>query len=535
MDNDPFSQHQIANIAQQWKMYEISFQSDTEYENPFYEATVRVTFTGPGGIVKNISGFWDGGNMWRVRLMPSETGSWHYKSFCSDTTNRGLHAQEGSFHCEKNPSELAIHQNGPVIRHEGEYHLRHADGTPFFWMACTAWNGTLQSTDQEWAFYLKHRSEHHFSVIQFVATQWRGCATNSQLQTAYLGRKKITVNPAFFQHLDRKMDMINAHGLVAAPVLLWSLPIGEGKRLSPGYQLSSEDAILLAKYMVARYGGHHVIWILGGDGLFVSIYEKRWKRIGREVFTEEHPGLVALHPMGKSWIGEAYANEKWLDIIGYQSGHRQDQGSVEFITKGPPARKWSKILPRPIINMEPCYEEIYQQITADEVRRASYWSVFATPVAGITYGANGIWPWIRKGEKIFNHGALGKQPSSSWRESLDLPGSKQVALLADFFRQLPWWRLHPDPSLLMEQPGDRFYDQFVSLLRSDDYHLILVYVPKLTSIKILNKRHLSYQERWFDPVNDFHFFSEKIDINEDNILTFSSPRDTDLVLILEKK
>ena len=38
------------------------------------------------------------------------------------------------------------------------------------------------------------------------------------------------------------------------------------------------------------------------------------------------------------------------------------------------------------------------------MRNASYWSILATPTAGITYGANGIWPWLREGEEILNHG-----------------------------------------------------------------------------------------------------------------------------------
>lgn len=37
---------------------------------------------------------------------------------------------------------------------------------------------------------------------------------------------KGAFRPSFFQRLDRKVDRINEHGLVAAPVLLWALPTG---------------------------------------------------------------------------------------------------------------------------------------------------------------------------------------------------------------------------------------------------------------------------------------------------------------------
>lgn len=529
-----FSESQDFGIVQQWEKYELSFLSDISYKNPLYEVNFHVKFTSPTGQIKKINGFWDGGGNWKARFMPSEIGEWHYKTICSDTANRELNGKEGVFRCERNTSELAIFQKGPVTHADGDYHLKHEDGTPFLWIACTAWNGTLKSTNKEWEFYLKHRAEHHYSVIQFVATPWRGCDMNSQLQTAYTGSRRIHINPTFFQHLDQKIDQINAFGLVAAPVLLWALPYGKGKELSPGYQLPQKDAILLAKYMVARYGGHHVIWILGGDGLFVSINESRWKNIARNVFADKPPGVVAMHPMGKSWIGDAYADEKWLNIIGYQSGHNNDKASIEFITKGPAARKWSKLPPRPIINMEPCYEEIHHKITGDDVRLASYWSLFATPVAGITYGANGIWPWIRKGEKIMNHGSLADKEPSNWKNSLDLPGSKQISYLAAFVKQFAWYELKPHPTLLAEQPGDVDFKKFVSIVRSSGYQLILAYVPANPSVKIYNPASFSYQTKWFNPKEDAYYSVTGITNAENDILVFSPPVDTDLILILKR-
>lgn len=107
--------------------------------------------------------------------------------------------------------------------------------------------------------------------------------------------------------------------------------------------------------------------------------------------------MVALHPGGGSWIGEVYANENWLDIIGYQSGHNNNPKTLDFINKGPVAARWDKLPPRPLINMEPVYEEINPDIRAADVRNAAYWSIFNAPAAGFTYGANGIWPWLREG------------------------------------------------------------------------------------------------------------------------------------------
>ena len=570
--------------AAQWERHELSFTSDFAYPDPLRDLRFYALFTTPSGRIFRLDGFWNGSLDWKVRLMPDEVGEWRYETVCSDIQNPRLHHQQGTFVVEENHQEAAIYRHGAILHRPGEYHLRHADSTPFLWVACTAWNGTLKSTEEEWDTYLQHRRDHHYSVIQFVTTQWRGGDQNSEGQTAFSGKRAIQLNPKFFQHLDHKIDQINAHGLVAAPVLLWALPRGEGKALSPGYALPRSEAILLTKYMVARYGAHHVVWLLGGDGLYTHFYQHRWKRIGRAVFgqvkkplatrinsylrnvpististskfiipcsifniqkyrisnkehrmtkwyarlcsfikrlisfstgfsaegrpAEGHPAErrptegrpVALHSMGRSWIGKAYAQEAWLDVIGYQSGHGSDKKSVEFITRGPATQNWKTLSPRPLINMEPCYEEIGGRVSADDVRHASYWSLFATPLAGISYGANGIWPWIRPKERILNHGTLSQQVVRSWYKSLDLPGSLQVGYLSQFIRQFDWWSLQPDPDLLVWQPGDRNYLQYVSVVRSEDYRTVLAYIPTDLAIEILNPKQFTYRVRWFDPV-----------------------------------
>lgn len=516
----------------QWARYERGFASGRSYDNPLYDVTQFVVeFTSPTGRVKRVNGFWDGGRDWRVRFCPDEVGTWTFVSQCSDKANGGLHGVKGSFECAPQDSRLAIYARGSLVRPKGAYHLAHSDGTPFFWCACTAWNGALKSTEQEWATYLKDRVANGYTVIQFVTTQWRGCDVDSAGEVAFTGSGRIRVNPSFFQRLDRKVDQINEHGLIAAPVLLWALPVAAGRELSPGYYLPENEAVLLARYMLARYGGHQVVWILGGDGRYVNEYEQRWKTIGKGVFGDAHPGLVAQHPQGRSWIGREYADEHWLDIVGYQSSHSNAKGTVEWINKGPMANDWDKLPARPIINLEPNYEEIGRRITAQDVRNASYWSLLATPIAGITYGANGIWPWIRPGEDILNHGdGSGVTP---WFESIKLPGSVQIGYLARMIQTLPWWRYRPCPEQLLEQPGDKTYSHFISVARTDDYDSVIAYLPAQQTMKLSNPLNVRYRGRWFDPVKNEYRTAEIV--HSQNALNATSPADQDFVLILERE
>jgi len=487
--------------AQQWTKQEIRFNSSREYENPIYEVKeFKVSFISPSGRTKVVRGFWDGGKDWKVRFLPDEAGTWKWTSECSDKGNSGLHAQTGSFVCKPSGSSELIYQKGAVRHQPGHYYLSHADGTPFFWLGCTAWNGALKSTDEEWQHYLNQRKANHYNVIQLVTTEWRGCDKNAEGLTAIEGGGYIRVHPDFFKRIDQRIDEANAKGFVVSPVILWALPNGPGRHLSPGYSLPLEEAVLLAKYIVARYQGNHVVWTLGGDGRYYDDQELKWKEIGRRVFSDTDHAPVTLHPHGSSWVGELYAGEDWYNLMSYQSSHDNGERVVNWINKGPMSQMWSKLKPMPYINMEPNYEEINFKITDKDVRNASCWSLFATPVSGITYGANGVWPWLAEGEKILNHGD--KAGVTGWRKSIEFPGSIQMGYLAGFFKQLEWWNLFPANDILAVQPGEKAFNHWVSVLKTPDHKTITAYIPQKADIELFNPENQTYTAQWFDPVSN---------------------------------
>ncbi len=517
--------------AFKWQKQELVFTSSIDYENALQEVRFfEITFTSPTGQKKAINGFWDGGRTWKARFMPWETGTWTYQTACSDTKNSGLNDITGNFICKSGNAGHDIYTRGPVINPPGTFFLTHSDGTPFFWLACTAWNGALKSTDKEWDEYLGHRVANHYTAIQFVTTQWRGCDRSSEGLVAFEGSGRIKINPEFFRLIDKKIDRINDYGLIAAPVVLWALQSGAGRELSPGYYLPDDQAILLAKYIMARYGANHVVWFLGGDGNYTGTFEQRWKTIGRALSDGKQQGIVAQHPQGRSWIGELYRDEPWLDIVGYQSSHSNAEATVNWITKGPMNQMWSRLPARPLINLEPNYEEIRTTITDRDVRNASWWSLFATPIAGISYGANGIWPWLQPGEKILNHSDA--PWTSPWRPAIDLPGSIQMGYLAQFIRQFEWWTLYPSPELLVKQPGDEQFNHFVSLVKSIDNKTILGYLPVKLTLEIRKPVNAGYSVRWFDPVRNVYSGGTAKDKGETLVVT--SPNDSDMLLILTR-
>ncbi|HWV55987.1 MAG TPA: DUF4038 domain-containing protein, partial [Longimicrobiales bacterium] len=329
-------------------------------------------------------------------------------------------------------------------------HLEHADGTPFFWLVDTSWNGPLLSDSADWELYLRDRRDKLFTGIQFVTTHWRTAPTNAEGLVAYTGHDDIRIDPEFFRRLDARIDAINAAGLLAVPVLLWTLGPDDA---SPG-RLPESEAVRLARYLVARYQANHVMFFLPGDGTYTGENAERWKRIGSAVFDIAGHAPVMLHPGGLHWPYDEWREVDWLAVAAYQSGHGDDDNALRWIHSGPPALSWREEPIRPFINVEPPYEghRAYQSgapHSAYTVRRAVYWSLLNAPTAGVSYGAHGVWSWEPEPGVPLNHSGSGE--ARPWFEAIGLPGSTSMRHAAALFQSLDWWRLRPDDSLVVEE------------------------------------------------------------------------------------
>ena len=252
----------MASVTQ-WAVYEAALEGSHEYDNPFWDVTVDVHLTAPSGARHSVEAFWDGARTWRVRFSPDEVGMWRWMSDCSDDANAGLHAQEGSFECVSFTGDNPIYRHGALRLAADGHHLEHADGTPFFCLGNTAWNAVMTAEEADWNAYLRLRRRQGFAAIQFVSTQFRALTAGQRGLTAFEGTERIRLRPEFFRRMDPKVDAINAHGMIAVPVALWAFSPGD-----PGQALAEADAIRLARYLLARWGAHQTIWILGSDGPF---------------------------------------------------------------------------------------------------------------------------------------------------------------------------------------------------------------------------------------------------------------------------
>ena len=479
--------------------HELEFSSDRDRPDPYRTVEVRLHTESPSGRRTDADAFWDGACSWRARVRPDECGVWRWWTSSSDTTDDGLHAREGSFDCVPYERSNALYRRGPIEVAANGRHVAHADGTPFFWLGDTAWNGVVRATVPDWEDYLSARERMGFSAIQFFSTHWRGMETDPAGERAYTEDGGVVVNPGFFRRLDAKVEAINRHGMLASVIVVLALRDNE-----PAWTWAEADLVRFAKYLRARWGAYHMAWTLGGDGDFRGERAERWRRIGRAVYG---PGdLVTMHPRGWVWNADEFRDEPWYRFITYQSGHTDALDDIRWHVGGPAPDEWRKPPARPIVNVEPNYEAhpAYASgipFTDHDVRRAAYWSLLISPTAGVSYGHYDLWSWATEPEPI--DPVIEDQAGydlGPWWKGLDAPGARNMTMLRRYFESGPWWRLRPAPEILDREQEADDPRLFVAAAQAEDRSWSVVYAPVGGRISLVERcLPPGWSARWFDP------------------------------------
>ncbi len=488
------------NSAERWTAYELLFHSERERIDPFWDVDLAIELTAPSGRSLAIDAFWDGGQVWRARVRPDEIGEWRWQSVASDLEDEGLHGRSGAFSCVAYDGPNPVFHHGPVRVAAGGHSFAHADGTPFLWLGDTVWNGLIRSSADDWETYLATRRAQGFSVVQFFSTHWRALATDPDGQASYSESGRFTVNPVFYQRLDPKVDAIARHGMLASAIVVLALYDEE-----PGWAWPVEQLIRFARWLRARWGAYHVAWSLGGDGNFAGERATRWRDIGAAVYTAPPETLVTMHPLGWSWVGDEFRDQSWLTFYVYQSGHSAEEPKIRWLPEGPHTADWRIPPPRPIVNIEPNYEDHPSygsgvRFTAADVRRASYWSLLVTPTAGVSYGHFSLWAWA--GERELVGQAIRRQAEYAiepWSTVLDTPGARSMAILRRYLESGEWWSLRPAQHLLAEQPGAEDARHFVAGARTVSGDWAVFYLPCGGLIRLQPGVADRGSSRWFNP------------------------------------
>ncbi len=405
-------------------VFEQSFSQSGEYTNPYQQVTATAIFNQPGGDRLSIPLFWDGDKIWKVRFSPELEGTWNWSISSNDP---GLDGQSGSFQ-----AVASNNQGGIRLQKKYPYHFEYQDGTPFWFFGDTNWsvfNVDLQENlhRESVKHYIDVRADQGFNYIH------ANLLSNSENEggKAFLSFDNETINPAFWQEVDSRLEYINQRGITAMLMLAW----GADRHVGNWQSFPDNDARLrYARYIAARYSVYNIAFNVAGEWNEFGD-KKMYQAIGKEIAQNDpHNRLIAIHPGGTRSVQE-FAEENWISFGDYQ------QNYTELHSKISTARKYHK----PVVNSEYAYYlrdknedgkvDKPNSSTLAEIRHATWDIVMAGG-----YFVTGWGSTYFSGKRDPGLFEVDAPQNDDWEED--------VQHIRKFFTELEWWKLEPDNKLI---------------------------------------------------------------------------------------
>lgn len=300
-----------------WEKQELTFHSARAFANPYTDAAVWVDLEGPR-FHKRVYGFWDGGDTFRVRLVATAPGEWHWTSG-STPVDPGLAGKRGGFtaidwtgqEMQENPLRHGFLRATP-----NDHALELADGTPFFAIGDTWYSAATNrfmwydddrarpiGPDAGFKDYVRFRKAQGYNWVSIIAafpnwdndgqpwhivdeanhltvrSAWLEFGTGPDARTGTAKNMKNEggrpflfpgkaaeyenvfpdmdrINPDYFRYLDRKIDYLNAQGFVA---FIESFR-RDASELWMKYHAWPDSPTRFMEYIRARYGANNIVF-----------------------------------------------------------------------------------------------------------------------------------------------------------------------------------------------------------------------------------------------------------------------------------
>ncbi len=271
-----------AHAVEVMEVNEVRFNATKSYSNPYLDVDLWVALSGPRGETCLVPAFWDGEDVFRVRLVATSPGQWSWSTGTA-TNDAGLDNKSGTFLAtettetqkEENPNRRGfLRTNGAT--------LEYADGTPYFFTADTVWvaftkifpwnaEGIAGISFQD---YFSERKRQGFNGVNVIASYptdttisaegvWAREVRGQKITEAGLTPFKIVsddadytrIDPKYWQETDKKMKYLSDHGFV---------PFFESVRrheVWPRKSATQKNAFTnYTRYLIARYGCYNMIY-----------------------------------------------------------------------------------------------------------------------------------------------------------------------------------------------------------------------------------------------------------------------------------
>jgi endo-1,4-beta-D-glucanase Y len=298
-----------------WELQEIELRASGAYANPYADVECWIELVGPG-FAKRVYGFWDGGSVYRVRVVATVAGPWRWSSGSNQPGDAGLNGKSGSFVAaewseeekRQNPNRRGFLRAAP-----GGHALQYDDGTPFFllgdtWLGAATWRLPLTEapadpnyradpgvtfqqavalrkrqgfnsvsviaafptwdTDQYPATYADRRGVYYRNAWEEFGVTVPGNKPTAKSMHDERGNRPFEmvpgsegladydrVVPPFFQSLDRKIRLLSDQGLVP---MLETIRRDVAPPWKAYFDFDKSYGRFL-QYIVARYGAFNLI------------------------------------------------------------------------------------------------------------------------------------------------------------------------------------------------------------------------------------------------------------------------------------
>lgn len=238
-----------AEEVEKWKIFELTLHAEVK-GNPYTDTRLSARFIQANDTVC-VDGFYDGGNTYKVRFMPSKEGKWKYET-CSNV--RKLNRRKGSFTCT--PPQAGNH--GPVSVAD-TFYLAYSDGTPYhpFGTTCYAW---VHQPDTLIRRTLQTLSEGYFNKLRMCIFP-KSYDWNKNEPECYPYEKQVLdnwdftrFNPDYFRHIEKQLAALDRLGIEADLIVFHPYDRWGFARMSR----ADDDRYI--DYIIARFAAYKNVW-----------------------------------------------------------------------------------------------------------------------------------------------------------------------------------------------------------------------------------------------------------------------------------
>lgn len=374
---------------------------------------------------------------------------------------------------------------------------------PFFYLADTVWSAFTNITLEEWEYYLDKRKSQGFNVLQInTLPQWDRGMNDVGIYPFKVKEGQVFQfgewNQGYYDRARAMCKMAVDSGFQLALVVLWLNYVPEtwGSKIMPSNIMPKEFVKEYTKKIWKEFEEFEPIYVISGDTDFdtketIEYYEEALNTL----CTLSPMSLKTLHiKRGYDVIPEQLLSH--IDFYMFQSGHNISEQKMSYVL---PERFYQKYPIKPLINSEPCYEQMgysrqkYGRFNQFDIRKAAWSSLLSGACAGITYGAHGIWNWYRINSPKNPILGEGFDLPLPWGDALRFMGAWDYGYMKYIFEEYKIGELTPQKELLENNTEE------IRIAKTTD-GTYLIYMPSNTSL-IIKKELNDYDIKMIDLKN----------------------------------